>query len=97
MDGETIKLHAQAHADAVVAGDLNKAGSDLTPDAQKQAPGVMGELPRPVSSAEVQSVSEEGDAFVARILYSGEDESATVDSRWAERDGRPMILSLTVV
>ncbi len=97
MDQETIRLHAQAHGDAVVANDLGKAGSDLTQDAQKQAPGVMGKLPRPVASADVVSVEEGGDGYVATIVYGGEENSVTVESRWAEQEGRPMIVSLTVV
>jgi hypothetical protein len=97
MDQDTVRLHAQAHGDAVVANDLRQAGSDLTPEAQKEAPGVMGKLPRPVVSATIESVEDHGDESVALISYGGENESVKVESRWGERDGRPMILSLTVV
>jgi hypothetical protein len=97
MDEDTIRLHAQAHGDAVVANDLRQAGSDLAPEAQKEAPGVMGKLPRPVASAEVASVEDREGEYVATIVYGGEESSVTVESRWAERDGRPMIVSLAVV
>jgi hypothetical protein len=97
MDQDAVRTHAQAHGDAVVANDLRQAGSDLTPEAQKQAPGVMGKLPKPVVSATVQSVEERGDEVAALIAYGGEDESVTVQSLWAERDGRPMIVSLEVI
>jgi hypothetical protein len=97
MDQDAVRLHAQAHGDAVVANDLRQAGSDLTPEAQKEAPGVMGKLPRPVVSATIESVEERGDEVVALIAYGGEDASVKVESRWAERDGKPMIVSLTVV
>jgi hypothetical protein len=96
MDQETVRLHAQAHGDAVVANDLGQAGSDLTPEAQKEAPGVMGKLPRPVSTAEVMTVETQGDECIAKIRYSGEGSTVIVESRWTERDGRPMIVSLAV-
>jgi len=97
VDQDTVRQHAQAHGDAVVANDLRQAGSDLTPEAQQQAPGVMGKLPQPVESATVQSVEDQGDEVVALIAYGGGDTSVTVESRWAERDGRPMIVNLAVL
>jgi hypothetical protein len=97
MDEQTIRLHAQAHGDAVVANDLRQAASDLTPEAQQDAPAVMGKLPRPVASATVESVEEREGEFVALISYGGESDSVKVESRWTEHEGRPMIVSLTVV
>ena len=98
MDENEIREHALAHGNAVVEGDLRKAGGDLAPEAQSIAPGVMKQLPRPVTSSEVAEVRVEGDEAVALIRYGGEDAaSVTVESRWAERDGRPKIVSLEVV
>lgn len=97
MDENTVRQHAEAHAQAIVAGDINKAGSDLNRDAMQQAPTVMKALPRPATSASVESVTSEGDAFVARILYQGENSKATVASRWVEENGRPVIASLEIV
>ena len=97
MDENTVREHAQAHADAVVAGDIKTAGNDLTTDAMQQAPDVMRALPRPTKSASVESVTSEGDTYVARILYSGEDNAAAVLSRWSEQEGRPMITNLELV
>ena len=97
MDEDTVRLHAQAHGDAVVANDLGQAASDLTDEAKAQAPAVMGKLPRPTTAAEIQSVRDDGGEFVATIVYSGEGSSASVESRWVEKDGKPMIASLTVV
>ena len=94
MDENQIREHAQAHADAVVAGDLGKASGDLTDNAKQQAPAVMKQLPRPTTSATVEDITAEGDEFVARILYSGESDSTAVNSRWAEESGRPMITQL---
>ncbi len=97
MDENQVREHAEAHGKAVVAGDIARAASDLTDDAKQVAPKVLKQLPTPASAAEVQSVTQEGDDYLAHIYYSGEDHSATVESRWAERDGRPMITDLKIV
>ena len=96
MDESTVRQHAEAHGNAVVAGDLKAAGSDLTPEAAAQAPGVMGKLPRPTTAAEVQKLETVGDEVVVHILYKGADSDATVVSTWADRDGRPKIVNLEV-
>lgn len=97
MDESAVRQHAEAHANAVQAGDLGRAASDLTDEAKQNAPTVMKALPRPITGTSVESVSDEGNAFVARILYSGDDSKATVASRWVEQGGRPMIASLEIV
>ena len=97
MDESAVRQHAEAHANAVQAGDLGKAASDLTDAAKQQAPTVMKALPRPITGTAVESVDTDGDAYVARILYSGEDSKATVASRWVEESGRPMIAGLEII
>ena len=96
MDENLVRERAQAHGDAVVAGDLRRAGSDLTKEAAAQAPAVMAELPRPLRAARVESVSAAGDDFVARISYEGEGSATSVDSRWSERDGKVSIVELSL-
>lgn len=97
MDENSVREHAEAHAQAVVQGDLGKAAGDLTTEVQQSAAAVMKQLPRPVTGASVEQVTAEGDEFVAHIRYSGEDASVTVASGWAEQSGRPMITRLDIV
>jgi hypothetical protein len=97
MDENSVREHAEAHAQAVVQGDLGKAAADLTDEVKQSAPEVMKQLPRPATSASIEAVTAEGDEFVAHIKYSGENASATVASRWAEQSGRPMITRLDIV
>jgi hypothetical protein len=97
MDEETVRRHAEAHGRATVEGDLRAAGSDLTKDAMTAAGEVMKKLPASLSSSAIDGVSSEGDEYVVRIRYSGEDGDAVVESRWAEREGRPKIVDLEVV
>lgn len=97
MDEQKVREHATAHADAVVAGDLRQAGSDLDEGMQETAGQVMRGLPRPVTGAEIESVEESGAETTVLLRYSGEDKSVLVESRWAERDGRPKIIGLRLV
>lgn len=96
MDDSKVRERAEAHGNAVVAGDLRRAAADLTDDAKAQAPGVMKQIPQPASEAAIEEVRAEGDEYVARIRYSKGDESTTVASRWGERDGEPKIIDLRV-
>ena len=97
MEEDLVRQHAEAHARATVAGDLKRAGSDLTPEAMAQAPGVMRSMPSPLTASEVTELSFSGEECVATIRYVGENGEALVASRWAERDGRPVIVNLEVV
>lgn len=97
MDESEVREHAEAHANAVQAGDLRRAASDLTDEAKQNAPTVMKALPRPITGTSIESVTEEEDAYVARILYNGDESKATVASRWVDQGGRPMIASLEIV
>jgi hypothetical protein len=97
MDENRVREQAQAHGDAVARGDLNAAGGDLTTEAMAGAGDVMKQLPRPVREAAVLDVTVDGDVFVARISYRGEDDEKLVESRWVDRDGVPKIVELRVV
>ena len=97
MDEQTVRTHAEQHGQALVDGDLRKAGGDLTPEAQAQAPDVMSNFPKKVETAEVVSLEVSGDEATVQALYKGEGKEVTVESRWAERDGRPKILDMKVV
>ena len=97
MDEQAVRTHAEAHGKALVEGDLRRAGSDLTPEAQGQAPDVMSNFPKRVENAEVISLDVQGEEAVVQARYSGDGKDVTVESRWGERDGRPKILDMKLV
>jgi hypothetical protein len=97
MDESTIRRRAQAHGDATVAGDLKRAGSDLSKGAMAQAPEVMGKMPKQLTGAHIQSVRPEGQEWIAVIRYEGGPDELQVESRWAESDGTPVITNLRIV
>ena len=96
MDEAAVREHAAAHGAAVVDGDLRKASGDLTEEARGQAGDVMRQIPDPLAGAEVTDIRFEGEDAVATIVYSGGDSSVTVESTWSEREGRPMIVDLSI-
>jgi hypothetical protein len=97
MDEATVKQHAEAHGQAVMVRNLREAAQDIAPEAGAQARQVMAELPDPTTTVEVTDVRADGDACVVTIRYGGDSEEVDVRSRWAERDGRPKIVELSVV
>jgi hypothetical protein len=96
MDESQVREHAEAHGKNVVAGDLRSAGADLTTTGMKDAGTVMPQLPRPVTSSEILSVEAADDRYVVKIRYGGEPADVTVESQWAEHDGKPMIVGMSV-
>ena len=97
MDEAAVKTHAEEHGQAIIDGDLRRAGSDLTPEAQAQAPDVMSNFPKKVESAEVLSLDVQGEEAIVQARYAGEGKEVVVESRWGDRDGRPKILDMKVV
>lgn len=96
MDETTVREHAERHGAAVVAGDLRTAGADLTPEAQAQAPEVMKNLPKELRSATVFRIAHDDDTYEAYISYEGAESETIVVSTWAERNGTPKIVSLSL-
>ena len=97
MDETVVREHAQAHGQAIVDGDNNRAGSDLTSTGMAEVGPVMKAMPRPVTAADVQSVVSKGDSYEVQIRYSGTgDEAIVVKSVWVDEGGRPKIAGLSL-
>ena len=97
MDESAVRQQAEAHGRATVAGDLKTAGGDLDKGAYAAAGEVMKQMPSDLTGSEVTGVRADGEEWVVSIRYSGSSDSATVESRWADRDGTPKIVDLKVV
>ncbi len=97
MDEATVRESAETHARATVERDYTVAGSYLTEEVTATVGEVMKAMPRSLSSGEVLDVDVSGDAATCRIRYAGDEGATTVESRWQDVDGRPMIVALEVV
>jgi hypothetical protein len=93
MDEAATRRQVQAHADAVVHGDMETVTNDFIEELRPQVPEIARTLPQPVTSAEVLSLEVGDEEAVALIRYSGESGQMAVRSRWREVDGRPQIFA----
>jgi hypothetical protein len=99
MDESMVREHAEAHGRAVVEGDLRRAAQDLTDAVMPHAQRLMSErFPTKLTDVEILDVESLGARCRARMRYSGEGRSVTVESVWAdEGEGRPKIVELDAV
>ena len=97
MDEATVREAAETHAQATVERDYGTAGSFLSKEMMAAAGDVMKQMPGRLTEAEVLTAEPAGNGFSARIRYTGNEGSTTVESLWQEVDGRPKIVALDVV
>jgi hypothetical protein len=92
MDEVPTRSHAEAHAKAVVDGDMEAVTADFAPALRDQVPEIAKSLPQPVTDAEVMKVDMGDDHATVRIQYSNDTQRVTIQTRWEHLDGRPMIV-----
>lgn len=92
-DVDQVRTHAEAHARAVVEGDMQAVLLDFADEAKPLAREMGRALPRPVTGAAVLSVTALEEGCSAEIRYDGADAPVVLRSTWAERDGRPRIIA----
>jgi hypothetical protein len=92
VEPDSIGERARALADALVAGDVDLATRDFSPELRRNLGEVLAMLPLPVSEATVESVERGGSAFVAVLRLVGETDEVTIQTRWKDRDGRPTVV-----
>ncbi|HEY2636965.1 MAG TPA: hypothetical protein VGI54_06220 [Solirubrobacteraceae bacterium] len=92
MDESKGRQAVDAHARAVVDGDMDHVVGDFAEELRPQVPELAKLLPQPVTDAEVRSFEVEGDQGVAHIHYSNADSELTIRTVWQERGGQPQIV-----
>ena len=92
MDDQQTRDHIDAHAEAVVRGDMDAVTADFTEGLRAHVPEIAQALPQPVTGADVLSVDVGAAESVAMIRYSGEASEVTIRSRWQDEGGRPVIV-----
>ncbi len=94
MDEVPTRKHAEAHAKAVVDDDIDSVLNDLVPDIRDEGKQIAQKLPQPTTDAEIAKLDMHDDHAIAEIVYSNEEESLRLRTRWEEHDGRPMIVEV---
>jgi hypothetical protein len=92
MDEAATRDHIEAHADAVVRGDMDAILGDFSEQLRPEVPQLAQALPQPVTSADIQNIDIGDDESVSTIRYSGQESAVTIRARWQDEGGRPVIV-----
>ena len=97
MDSEIVVKHAQAHCDALLAGEVDRAVEDFSEQLRSNVGALIAQMPLPLTEASVESVDVGGSGYVAILRLVGESETVRLQTRWKDRDGRPTIVEASHV
>ena len=97
MDLETVTARAQAHCEALLAGDIDRATEDFSQELHSNLGEVISLLPLPITEATVDSVDMGGKGYVVVLRLVGESETVLLQTRWKDRDGDPTIVEASHV
>ncbi len=97
MDQQVVREHAQAHCDALLAGEVDRAVKDFSPELRSNLGSVIAQLPLPLTEATVESVEPGGKGYVAILRLVGESGEVRFQTRWKERQGQPTIVEASHV
>jgi hypothetical protein len=92
LEPDAIRERATALCDALVAGDVQLASQEFSPELQRNLGEVVSLLPLPVSEASVESVERGGSGFVVVLRLVGETDEVMIQTRWKDRDGKPTVV-----
>ena len=92
MDEQTVRDHAQAMCDAIVAGNVDRAIEDVSPELRRNLGEVISLFPLPSKEAAIESVAQGGSSYVVVLRLVGESDEVQVQTRWKDRDGRPTLV-----
>ena len=92
MDVEAVRDHARAFADALVAGDIDRATEDFSKELRQRLGEVLTLFPLPATEATIESVDHGGSGYNVVVRLVGESDEVEVQTRWKDRDGRPTIV-----
>ena len=92
MDEQTVRDHARKMCDAIVAGDVDTAIADASPELRRNLGEVIGLFPLPATEAAIESITQGGSSFVVVLRLVGETDEVQVQTRWKDRDGSPTLV-----
>jgi hypothetical protein len=92
VDPDVIRERATALCDALVAGDIERATQDFSPELRRNLGEVLSILPLPAGEASVESVERGGSGFVVVLRLVGETDEVMIQTRWKDRDGSPTVV-----
>jgi hypothetical protein len=97
MDEQAVREHAQAHADALLAGDIGKASEQMSRELQQSLGPIVAMLPMPMTEASIESVESTPTGYKVIFHLVGEGDTLQLETRWKDRDGTPTIVEASRV
>lgn len=94
MNEQAVREGAQAHIDALMAGDVDGAVAAFSDGLRHNLGPIMAQLPLPLTAASLESVEFGGSGYVAVLHLVGETD-VRFKTRWKERDGQPTIVEIS--
>jgi hypothetical protein len=92
MDEQVVRERALAFRDALLAGDIGQASQEMSRELQQNLGQLVAMLPLPLSEGSVESVEMAGKGYRAVLALAGDEGAIRLETRWKERDGRPMMV-----
>ena len=92
VDEPAVRASAQAFCDALASGDIDQALEALSQELRRDAGEVLALLPLPANEVTIESVERGGAGFNVAIRLLGETDETVIQTRWKDRDGRPIIV-----
>jgi hypothetical protein len=97
MDVGTVRQHAEAYCEALLAGDIGRASEEFSAQLKSNIGEVVSQLPLPLTAAAVESVEVAGSGYLATLHLTGETDEIRIETRWKDRDGRPTLVEASHV
>jgi hypothetical protein len=92
MNADAVRDRATAFADALVAGDVERATENLSKELRRNLGEVLALIPLPAHEATLESVEQGGSGYNVVIRLVGDTEETRIQTRWKDRDGQPTIV-----
>ena len=95
MDEVSVREHAEALCEALLAGDIDRATHDLSAELRANLGQLVAMLPMPLTAASIESLERTAAGFRAVLHLVGENAETRVETRWKDRDNRPAIVEVS--
>ena len=82
-----VRERATAFGEALVAGNVDQAISDLSQELRRNLGEVLALFPLPATEVTVESVEHSGAGYNVVLRLVGEIDEVEVSTRWKDRDG----------
>jgi hypothetical protein len=95
MEEGSVRAQAESYCASLVAGDIEQAAEQLSNELRANLGQMVAMLPMPLASATVESLERTASGFLAVLHLVGESSETRLETRWKERDDRPVIVEVS--